>query len=75
MIPKAFTAINAGDIQAMIEGGMQEGRTIDFKQTLPGPKESDTKEFLAAPRLKPLGAGRYGAFADLPFDSPGVHCR
>ena len=47
MIPKPFAAIAADDIKALVAGGIGEGRTIDFKQTLPGPKESDAKEFLA----------------------------
>ena len=47
MIPKPFAAITADDIDALVLGGVPEGRTIDFKLALPGPKDSDAKEFLA----------------------------
>lgn len=47
MIPKAIEAITEGDLQSLISSGVLEGRTIEYKQVLPGTGDSEKKEFLA----------------------------
>ena len=47
MIPKRFEDIAKADIDALVANGVPEGRTLDYKRTLPGNGDEDKKEFLA----------------------------
>lgn len=47
MIPVAIDLIQAEHIRSLIENGVREGRTIEYKQSLPGGSDADKKEFLA----------------------------
>jgi len=47
MINKPFAEISAFDISLLVEEKVQEGRTLEYKETLPGNSDSDKKEFLA----------------------------
>jgi len=47
VISKPFDEIEKADIDAMIADGVAEGRTLDFKESLPGNGDGDKKEFLA----------------------------
>jgi hypothetical protein len=47
MIKKSLDAISEEDLQAMIDNSVLEGKTIEYKQSLPGNSDTDKKEFLA----------------------------
>ncbi|MCJ2105229.1 ATP-binding protein [Methylobacterium sp. E-041] len=47
MLPQAIDALTFSDVEAMVEAGLREGRTLDFKQALVGGKDDDKREFLA----------------------------
>jgi Putative DNA-binding domain len=47
MIPKSLNEVAEKELQALIAGGVREGRTIDYKLTLPGNTDAEKKEFLA----------------------------
>ena len=47
MITKNFDEINESDLQSLIANAIKEGRTIEYKQALPGTSDNDKKEFLA----------------------------
>ena len=47
MIPKALDKIDRADIDSLIANAVEEGRTIEYKQALPGNADKDKKEFLA----------------------------
>lgn len=47
MIPEKIDEITDADIQALVDNEASEGRTLDFKQELPGKSDSDKKEYLA----------------------------
>jgi hypothetical protein len=47
MIQKQLKDVTEGDLVALIENQVCEGRTLDYKRELPGGKDSDKKEFLA----------------------------
>jgi hypothetical protein len=47
VIPKQLNDIAEADLIALISNGVAEGRTIDYKRTLPGGTDGDKKEFLA----------------------------
>ena len=47
MISKEFDAITKADIEALVANGVAEGRTIEYKQQLPGGTDDDKKEFFA----------------------------
>ncbi|HSU31317.1 MAG TPA: ATP-binding protein [Bryobacteraceae bacterium] len=47
MIPKLLSDIVEADIQALRDGGVQEGQTLEFKRELPGTRDEDKREFLA----------------------------
>lgn len=47
MIPKQFEAISEQDIEALVADAVPEGRSIEYKQALPGNGDEDRKEFLA----------------------------
>ena len=42
-----FEAISEADLQRLVDDRVEEHKGIDFKETLPGGKDSDKKEFLA----------------------------
>ncbi|MCD6594362.1 ATP-binding protein, partial [bacterium] len=47
MIAKNIDQISEEDLQALIDNSVLEGKTIEYKQSLPGNSDSDKKEFLA----------------------------
>ena len=47
MIPKRFDEITKADIDALLANCVPEGRTLDYKRTLPGGKDDEKREFLA----------------------------
>ena len=47
MIPKPLDAVTATDLQSLVDNGVKEQRTIEYKQELPGSSDSEKKEFLA----------------------------
>jgi hypothetical protein len=47
MIPRQFDDIEQADIQALVDNQVPEGRTLEYKETLPGNSDADKKEFLA----------------------------
>lgn len=47
MINKPFDKIDKSDIDDLIENEVAESKTIEYKESLPGNRESDKKEFLA----------------------------
>jgi hypothetical protein len=46
MIDREFDAIEYGDIERLVRNGVPEGRSLDYKETLPGNSDSDRREFL-----------------------------
>lgn len=47
MISRQLKDVDEPDLLALISNGVAEGRTIDYKRTLPGSSDGDKKEFLA----------------------------
>ncbi len=47
MIPKPLNTLTHADIRDLADHGVREGKTIDYKLTLPGGSDGDKKEFLA----------------------------
>jgi hypothetical protein len=47
MVPRPLNDITEADLTALITNGVAEGRTIDYKRSLPGNTDADKKEFLA----------------------------
>lgn len=47
MIPKSINQITEQDLQTLIDNSVLEGKTIEYKQELPGSSDTDKKEFLA----------------------------
>lgn len=47
MISKTFDDIAKPDIEALIQNKVREGRTIEYKQVLPGNSDEEKREFLA----------------------------
>ncbi|MFZ1101582.1 MAG: ATP-binding protein, partial [Hyphomicrobiaceae bacterium] len=47
MIPKAIRDITPADLQGLIKNSVREGKTIEYKRQLPGPRDEDKREFLA----------------------------
>src|ERR1035437_3203414 len=47
MIPNRLDAITETDLLSLISNGVMEGKTIEYKQELPGGQDADRKEFLA----------------------------
>ena len=47
VLGKPLDALTEADVQAYVENGVSEGRTLDYKRTLPGGKDAEKKEFLA----------------------------
>ncbi len=47
MINKSFDLIEKADIEALVANEVREGRTLDYKENLPGNSDGDKTEFLA----------------------------
>src|SRR4051812_22865379 len=47
MIPRQIQAVTIEDLEALVTDAVREGKTIEYKQELPGGKDDDKKEFLA----------------------------
>ena len=47
MILKPLESVTEADLQALIANAVPEGKTIEYKQALPGNADADKKEFLA----------------------------
>jgi len=47
MLSKPIDELAFSDVAAMVDAGLREGRTLDFKQALVGGKDDDKREFLA----------------------------
>lgn len=47
MIQKSLESVTAADVEALRLNKVPEGRTLDYKASLPGGKDDDKKEFLA----------------------------
>lgn len=47
MIPKRFADITKADIDLLLANSVPEGRTLDYKRTLPGGTDDEKREFLA----------------------------
>jgi predicted HTH transcriptional regulator len=47
MIQKQFDQIGREDIESLVANKVKEGRTIEYKESLPGNADKDKKEFLA----------------------------
>lgn len=47
MIEKDIDKISEGDLQSLVDNSVLEKKTLEYKQKLPGNKDSDKKEFLA----------------------------
>jgi hypothetical protein len=47
MIDRQFDAIDKSDIDRLIANGVPEGRSLEYKESLPGGSDSERKEFLA----------------------------
>jgi len=47
MIQKNFDVIEKVDIDALIQNGVNESKTLEYKETLPGNSNEDRREFLA----------------------------
>jgi predicted HTH transcriptional regulator len=47
VIQKRLEEVTEGDLVALIENQVREGRTIDYKRELPGGNDASKKEFLA----------------------------
>ena len=44
---KPLESLEKSDLQSLVENQVPEGKTIDYKQALPGNSDSDKREFLA----------------------------
>jgi hypothetical protein len=47
MIPREFDTITKEDVEALVTNAVAEGRTIEYKQQLPGNSDEEKREFLA----------------------------
>lgn len=47
MITTPIDAIAVADIQGLVDRRVPEGRSLEYKRDLPGPRDDDVKEFLA----------------------------
>ena len=47
MIPKAIDQVTEQDLQGLVDNGVLEGKTIEYKQDLTINNDKDKKEFLA----------------------------
>jgi schlafen family protein len=59
MIIKPFDLIEKADIEALVANDIREGRTLDYKEKLPGNADSDKTEFLADVSSFANAAGGY----------------
>ena len=79
MISKPIDNIDKSDIEALIENGVRESKTIEYKRELPGKKDKDKKEFLSdVSSFANAGGGDliYGIEEDkgLPKKAIGLKC-
>lgn len=77
MIPRPLDAITQDDLQQLIENRVNEGKTIEYKQALPGGSDGDKIKFLrAVSSLANTGGGDliYGVEAPdgIPVAQPGL---
>ena len=77
MIPKPAEKITKADIENLIANKVAEGRTIEYKLTLPGGNDADKREFLAdVSSFANAGGGDilYGVRAKdgVPLEAPGL---
>src|SRR5437868_8746080 len=47
MIPERLESVQESDLESLLANSVTEGKTIEYKGTLPGNSDSDKKEFLA----------------------------
>ena len=47
MIPRRLDEVSLDDLVVLVSNGVPEGRTLEYKTELPGPRDADKKEFLA----------------------------
>ena len=47
MINKPFDLIEKADVDALVADEVREGRTVDYKETVPGSADGEKTEFLA----------------------------
>ncbi len=47
MISKPLSQVTADDLRGLVDGRVREGKSIDYKLELPGPRDEDKREFLA----------------------------
>jgi hypothetical protein len=75
---KSLDSVEEKDLQVLVDNGIGEAKTIEYKETLPGRSDSDRKEFLADISSFANAAGGhlvYGvrAQAGIPIDLCGLH--
>jgi len=75
---KSLDSFEEKDLQVLVDNGIGEAKTIEYKETLPGRSDSDRKEFLADISSFANAAGGhlvYGvrAQAGIPIDLCGLH--
>ena len=46
MIDKAIDKIEPADLERLVQNGVAEGRTLEYKEELPGGTDDDRREFL-----------------------------
>lgn len=47
MIPRQLNDVTEADLQSLVEDGVAERKTLDYKRDLPGNGDAETKDFLA----------------------------
>src|SRR5262245_59170587 len=75
---KSLDSFEEKDLQVLVDNGIGEAKTIEYKETLPGRSDSDRKEFLADISSFANAAGGhlvYGMRAQvgIPIDLCGLH--
>ena len=77
ILGKPLDVLTEADVQAYVENGVSEGRTLDYKLTLPGGSDGNKKEFLADVTALANAAGGHILFGveeagGVAVDVPGV---
>ena len=72
MIEKGIDQITAEDLQALIDNSVLEGKTIEYKQSLPSNSDSDKKEFLADVSSFANASGGYLIFGIIEDRKTGI---
>ena len=75
MLPLRIENVDVAALQALVEHGVAEGKTIEYKRELPGGADSDKVPFLAS--SESLCAGlRQGVFPHrkMPWCAFTAHC-